>query len=103
MNTLYQNESPIRMRNYGRVLQQMIQVAAEEPNQEVRERMTIYIARSMRAKNLTWNKDQETSITRIKEDILTLSNGRLTCEFPTFEQEYQKATPQPQNQSKKKK
>jgi hypothetical protein len=100
MESLKRNTSPIRMRNYGRIIQDMIGVATEEPNQAIREQMTLYIAQCMRQKNLIWNKDQESGINRIKEDIITLSNGKLSCDFPAFETEMQRI---PQYQNKKKK
>ncbi len=104
METLQRNSTPIRMRNYGRIIEQMVQVAADEKDEATREKMAIYIARSMRQKNMIWNKDQEASIQRIKEDIRTLSDGRLTCDYPSFDQEMQQTAPRPQqnnNQRKK--
>ncbi|MBO7502617.1 MAG: DUF4290 domain-containing protein, partial [Paludibacteraceae bacterium] len=53
------NNAPIRMRNYGRIIEQMVQVAADEPDEATREKMVLYIARSMRQKNQVWNKDQD--------------------------------------------
>lgn len=98
------NNAPIRMRNYGRVLQEMIAVAATEQDEETRKKMTIFIARSMRYKNMAWNKDQEAGMARIKQDILTLSDGRLSCDFPEFETEYQRNVPNsPSQQGRKKK
>jgi hypothetical protein len=89
------------MRNYGRIIQEMVRVATEETDQATRERMTIYIARCMRQKNMIWNKDQETGIPRVKEDIARLSDGRLTCEFPEFDAEVAKNPPMPQQTGKK--
>ena len=106
METLQRNSTPIRMRNYGRIIEQMVQVAADEPDEATREKMVLYIARSMRQKNQVWNKDQDASPQRIKEDLYTLSNGRLTCDYPSFEQELQHTVqrpPQNNGQNKKKK
>lgn len=85
---LKRNSTPIRMRNYGRILQQMVQVAATEEDEQKRHKMTIYIARSMRYKNQMWNKDQDSGLLRVKEDIARLSEGKLTCDFPEFEPEF---------------
>lgn len=90
METLNRDITPIRMRNYGRIIQNMIQVASEEENQEERRRMILYIALCMRQKNMIWNKDLDSGIQRIREDIKTLSNGHLSCDFPEFETELQK-------------
>lgn len=106
MESLNRNLSPIRMRNYGRIIQQMIAVASEEEDIQIRQRMTVYIARCMRQKNLIWNKDQESGLQRIKDDILTLSNGVLSTSFEGFEQAVQqRIAPRPEQfvASKKKK
>lgn len=78
IESLKKTYAPIRMRNYGRIIQNMIQVAADEPNQAKREALTKYIAMCMRQKNYVWNRDQDSSMARVKEDIAKLSNGRLT-------------------------
>lgn len=105
METLQRNSTPIRMRNYGRIIEQMVQVAADEQDEATREKMALYIARSMRQKNQVWNKDQDASIQRIKNDIQTLSGGRLMCDSPSFDQEMQQSAPrqQPNNNQRKKK
>ena len=84
METLQRNSSPIRMRNYGRIIEQMVQVAADEQDEATREKMVLYIARSMRQKNQVWNKDQDASVQRIKDDIRTLSDGRIQCDYPSL-------------------
>lgn len=76
---------PIRMRNYGRIVQDMISYAATlAPGQE-RDSLEVYIAQCMRQRNLTWNRDQEAGMERVKEDIIRLSDGKLRCESPIFE------------------
>ena len=80
----------VRMRNYGRIIQDMVQLAAKEQDAENKQAMTIYIAQCMRQKNAQWNKEQESGIERLKEDIRTLSNGLLTCDFPEFDDITQK-------------
>lgn len=76
----------------------MIQVAADEADEATQEKMVLYIARSMRQKNLVWNKDQDASVQRIKDDLYTLSDGRLKCDYPSFEQELQHTAPRQQQQ-----
>ena len=97
----------VRMRNYGRIIQDMVQLAAKEQDLENRQAMTIYIAQCMRQKNAQWNKEQESGIERLKEDISVLSNGALTCDFPAFEEMLQKLSqrqlPFANNNQKKKK
>jgi hypothetical protein len=98
--------SKVRMRNYGRILESMVALAAKEEDKEKQEAMVVYIAQCMRQKNAQWNKEQESGVERLKEDIATLSNGVLQCDFPAFEETLQKIAQRPmafQNNQKKKK
>ena len=80
----------VRMRNYGRIIQDMVLLAANEQDVEKQQAMTIYIAQCMRQKNAQWNKEQESGVERLKEDLAVLSNGGLPCDFPEFEEMLQK-------------
>lgn len=98
----------VRMRNYGRIIQDMVQIAAKEQDEENKKAMTIYIAQCMRQKNAQWNKEQESGIERLKDDIRVLSNGVLACDFPEFDEMVLKLSQRPlsfvnNNQKKKKK
>ena len=68
------------MRNYGRILQDMISYACELEDKEQRDAFVDYIAQCMRQKNTVWNRDQESGTNRIAEDIARLSQGRLQYE-----------------------
>lgn len=81
---LHRNSTPIRMRNYGRIVQDMIAYASSLPMGQERELLEIYIAQCMRQRNMVWNRDQESGINRVREDILRLSEGKLTCDSPAF-------------------
>jgi hypothetical protein len=83
---LNRNTAPIRMRNYGRIVQDMIAYAARMAPGNERDSLEIYIAQCMRQRNLVWNLDQEAGLNRVREDIRRLSNGLLTCDSPAFEQ-----------------
>ncbi len=87
--------SVVRMRNYGRIIQDMVLLAAKEQDLEQQKAMTIYIAQCMRQKNAQWNKEQESGIDRLKEDIYALSDGVLQCDFPEFEELLQKLSQRP--------
>lgn len=76
----------IKLRNYGRILQDLVAYATTITDQQQRESATIYIARCMRQKNQIWNKDFESGIQRLKEDIETLSGGKLSTSFPAFDE-----------------
>ena len=81
---LNRNSSPIQMRNYGRIVQDMVAYASTLPAGQERETLEIYIAQCMRQRNLVWNRDQESGLNRVREDIIRLSNGKLTCDSPAF-------------------
>lgn len=68
------------MRNYGRVIQNMIAHIMTVQDVEEQKYMLSYVATCMRQKNLLWNRDQETTIERIREDIVRISNGFFTTE-----------------------
>ena len=85
MDSLKPNLQPIRMRNYGRIIQNMIGYCCTLPESDEQRALITYIAQCMRQKNLIWNKDQESNWERIKKDISTLSNGQLNCDFEGFE------------------
>ncbi len=74
------------MRNYGRILQDTVAYASTIEDEQERQLLTAYIAQCMRQKNLTWNKDQEAGLNRVKADIQQLSDGKLSCDFEGFEQ-----------------
>ncbi len=87
MELIRRNVTPIRMRNYGRIIQDTIEYACTLTNDAERQALTLYIAQSMRQKNLVWNKDQESGIERIKNDLHILSNGRLDADIALIDAE----------------
>ena len=81
---LNRNTAPIRMRNYGRIVQDMIAYATTlEPGIE-RDSLEVYIAHCMRQRNMVWNRDQEAGVGRVREDIIRMSGGQLRCESSAF-------------------
>ena len=74
------------MRNYGRIIQDMVQLAVEEQDLGKQQAMIVYIAQCMRQKNATWNRELESGVERLKEDISILSNGLLSCDFDAFDE-----------------
>ena len=75
----------VRMRNYGRIIQDMVQLAVKEQDAEKQQAMVVYIAQCMRQKNAIWNREQESGVERLKDDISVLSQGALKCDFPEFD------------------
>jgi hypothetical protein len=99
---LHRNSAPIKMRNYGRIVQDMIAYASKmEPGVE-RDSLEVYIAQCMRQRNLVWNRDQEAGANRVKEDIIRLSDGKLTCSSPVFERIMAQSNGAGMNKKKKK-
>ena len=72
------------MRNYGRIVQDMVAYASSLPEGSDREALELYVAQCMRQRNMVWNRDQESGIARVREDIIRLSDGKLTCDSPAF-------------------
>ncbi len=104
MNQIHRNTTPIKMRNYGRIIQDTIEYACTLTNKSERQALTAYIAQCMRQKNLVWNRDQESGIERIKGDLHILSNGRLDEDIAELNLDQIKFASAPQQgQSKKKK
>ena len=101
---LNRNATPIRMRNYGRIVQDMIAYACRIEDTQEREALELYIAQCMRQRNLVWNKDQESGLSRVREDIIRMSDGVLRCESAAFQQlmaHPTQAAPAPQKKKKK--
>ena len=101
--------SIVRMRNYGRIIQDMVQLAVNEQDIEKQHAMVVYIAQCMRQKNAIWTREQESGTERLKDDISVLSRGALKCDFPEFDEMMQRLalrplqTPDRQQMQKKKK
>jgi len=73
------------MRNYGRIVQDMIHYATTLAPGLERDSLEVYIAHCMRQRNMIWNRDQEAGVKRVKEDIIRMSDGQLSCSSPAFE------------------
>ena len=91
------------MRNYGRIVQDMIAYASSLAPGLERDSLEVYIAQCMRQRNMTWNRDQEAGLARVKEDILRLSKGQLRCESAAFERMMAQPNSMGMGQRKKKK
>lgn len=103
MISIRRNTTPIKMRNYGRIVQDVISYACTLTDKQERQALTAYVAQCMRQKNLVWNKDQESGIDRIKQDIHILSDGRLDDDLQDIEALMSNVVQLQQGQSKKKK
>ena len=101
----YQNHH-IKYGHYGYYLIKMIEAAAEEENEEVRQALATSLAAQMKRNYLEWNKNTVNDQTII-DDLKTLSGGRLVLSNETKVNlnsgKVQSQQPQPQQQGKKKK
>ncbi len=76
-NTIPLQKSPVKASHYGRNIQNMIEVIAQRPDDEVKSYMIKTLASYMKQQYLIWNKDSVSEET-IFSDIYKLSDGRIT-------------------------
>lgn len=98
MEPLRKDLAPIKMRNYGRILQDVVTYICDLEDGPTRRSLIVYVAQCMRQKNMVWNKDQESGLDRIKADIAKISDGKLTCDFSGFEEAFNGGLKKPENQ-----
>ncbi len=77
-NPIPLDKSPLKAAHYGRNIQNMIDMIADRPDDELRQNMVMVLANYMRQQYLIWNKDSVTEETIFK-DIVTLSGGKLSA------------------------
>ena len=87
--------SIVRMRNYGRIIQDMVQLAVEEQDNDKKQSMIVYIAQCMRQKNATWNRELESGVDRLKGDLAALSHSQLSCDFAAFDETMERLAQRP--------
>lgn len=75
-NLIPLDKTPLRAAHYGRNIQNMIDMIAIKPDNEVRNNMIMVLAHYMRQQYLIWNKDTVTEETIFK-DISKLSGGSI--------------------------
>ena len=98
----YQNHH-IKYGHYGYYLIKMIEAAAEEENEEVRQALATSLAAQMKRNYLEWNKNTVNDQTII-DDLKTISGGRLVVsEESRLDVKGNNKQPQQQQQGKKKK
>ena len=78
------NTTPVKMRHYGRIIQNMVDEAVAETDIERKQYLICRLANKLKQQYLAWNKDQVES-ERIIYDIELLSGGQLNCDFEGFE------------------
>ncbi|MEG0518860.1 MAG: DUF4290 domain-containing protein [Bacteroidales bacterium] len=76
-NLIPLEKSPIKAVHYGRNIQNMIEIIAVRPEDEVKTYMIKTLASYMKQQYLIWNKDTVSEETIFK-DIYNLSEGRIT-------------------------
>lgn len=76
-STIPLQKTPVKASHYGRNIQNMIEVIANRPDDDVKTYMIKTLASYMRQQYLIWNKDSVSEET-IFSDIHKLSDGRIT-------------------------
>ncbi len=94
--------SPIRMRHYGKHIQDMIQTAVEMPVGEEREALVMLIANHMKKLMLAVNPDGVDDA-KIFKDLAMYSQGRIRLNPEDHHLHEFKAAPAPTTSKKKKK
>lgn len=67
---------PLKIKHYGRNVQEMIDVIAEKPDGEIKEQLIQIVANHMKKAYITWNKETVTNDI-IFRDIEILSGGKI--------------------------
>lgn len=96
----YHSNQNLRFRHYGRLVEEIINEAVNQTDEELKKQLIIRAGNRMKQNYLQWNKEAVND-DKIKADILQMSNGKLDCDFPEFV--LQDMTAQQQNNQKKKK
>lgn len=78
----YANPKSIKIKHYGRGVQDILHIVAEMPEGEEREAAVTAMANHMKKAYLTWNKDVVTD-EQIFADIALLSAGKITIDPET--------------------
>lgn len=76
-NPIPLDKTPLKAAHYGRNIQNMIDMIADKPDDELRRNMVMVLAGYMRQQYLIWNKDS-VSEEIIFRDIKNLSGGRIS-------------------------
>lgn len=76
-NPIPLQKTPVKASHYGRNIQNMIEVIAQRPDDDVKTYMIRTLASYMKQQYLIWNKDSVSEET-IFNDIYKLSDGRIT-------------------------
>lgn len=71
------NMNDIRLRHYGYTVERMIKAAVELDNEEERNILVLMIANNMKRNFVVWNQKSVTDEI-INDDLLRLSNGKLS-------------------------
>ncbi|MBR3101917.1 MAG: DUF4290 domain-containing protein [Muribaculaceae bacterium] len=93
---------PIKLRHYGKIIERMIERAAEYPDGEERDALVMLLANHMKKLIFQINKE-DVDDAKIFKDLAYYSQGRIRLDPATHMLHEFKEAPQPQNSGKKKK
>lgn len=78
----YNSRNDIRHKHYGRIVEELVKVASDMPEDSHRDALKMMIANQMKRSNLAWNRDT-VSDEEIFNDLNALSKGKLTIQSGT--------------------
>lgn len=70
-------QSHIRFRHYGRLVEHLIQIACDMPDGDEKMNLLAMLCNQMKKDYITWNKDTIDNA-KINQDLMELSRGRLS-------------------------
>lgn len=78
----YNSRNDIRHKHYGRIVEELVKVASDMPEDSHRDALKMMIANQMKRSNLAWNRDT-VSDEEIFNDLNALSKGKLSMQLGT--------------------
>ncbi len=76
------SRSDMKYRHYGKILEKMIDIAADMEDGEARDHLIDILASQMKRSYIQWNKDVDDA--KIIQDLYELSNGKIKLDKLTY-------------------
>ena len=76
------SRSDMKYRHYGKILEKMINIAADMEDGEARDHLIDILASQMKRSYIQWNKDVDDA--KIIQDLYELSNGKIKLDISTY-------------------
>ena len=76
------SRSDMKYRHYGKILEKMINIAADMEDGEARDHLIDILASQMKRSYIQWNKEVDDA--KIIQDLYELSNGKIQLDKSTY-------------------